>query len=253
MKNLSVDEFIELVNGQVFDVDKAYGVQCVDGIKKFVELVYGEADFNCGECGYAYGLFTNFDTNGCSKYFDKLNFENPQKGDWIIWNKDSKEAPKSHVAMYIEDENERIKVFGQSQNGIKEFNFASVSKEGILGILRPKIYITITPSKKETNYEIALKVINGDFGNGDERKQKLEASGYDYKEVQKEVNKILKEKKANDENEELLLLIKRTMRGDFGNGSNRERILGSNYKKVQDQINKNIKNKTTTWENIKLY
>ena len=34
MKNLSVDEFIELVNGQGFDVDKAYGVQCVDGIKK---------------------------------------------------------------------------------------------------------------------------------------------------------------------------------------------------------------------------
>lgn len=254
MKNISIDDFIKEVEGKAFDVDKAYGVQCVDGIKKFVEMIYGESNFNCGECGYAYGLYTNYGTNGCSKYFEKLSFDERQRGDWIIWNKDSKEAPKSHVAMFIDDENERVKVFGQNQNGVKEFNYASVSTDGILGVLRPKVYITITPSKKlEDINVIADKVINGDFGNGKERQEKLESLGYDYKEVQSVVNKKIKENKKNKDNEELLNLVKRTLRGDFGNGENRRRILANNYDKVQDQVNKNIKNNTTSWDNIRLY
>ena len=40
-------------------------------------------------------------------------------------------------------------------------------------------------------YLVALKVINGEWGNGEERKQRLQAAGYDYAEVQKAVNKIL--------------------------------------------------------------
>ena len=40
--------------------------------------------------------------------------------------------------------------------------------------------------------EIALEVIQGDWGNGATRKQKLTEAGYDYKEVQKIVNEMLK-------------------------------------------------------------
>lgn len=43
---------------------------------------------------------------------------------------------------------------------------------------------------KLTNEQIADKVIKGEYGNGDKRKEKLEAEGYDYKEIQK----IVKEK-----------------------------------------------------------
>lgn len=39
--------------------------------------------------------------------------------------------------------------------------------------------------------QVAKEVINGKWGNGDARKQKLEAAGYDYDAVQKEVNKQL--------------------------------------------------------------
>ena len=36
-----------------------------------------------------------------------------------------------------------------------------------------------------------MKVINGEYGNGEERKQKLEAEGYNYNEVQSKVNEII--------------------------------------------------------------
>jgi len=48
-----------------------------------------------------------------------------------------------------------------------------------------------TPTKKSVA-EIAKEVVNGNWGNGDERKKKLEAAGYNYSEVQKEVNKLIK-------------------------------------------------------------
>lgn len=47
-------------------------------------------------------------------------------------------------------------------------------------------------SSSSVNYAaIAKEVINGKWGNGAARKKKLEAAGYNYKKVQKEVNKLL--------------------------------------------------------------
>lgn len=40
-------------------------------------------------------------------------------------------------------------------------------------------------------YDLALEVIAGKWGNGDERKSKLESAGYNYQEVQNKVNDIL--------------------------------------------------------------
>lgn len=44
---------------------------------------------------------------------------------------------------------------------------------------------------KKTNSEIAKEVIDGKWGNGEERKNKLKEAGYDYKSVQSEVNRML--------------------------------------------------------------
>lgn len=48
------------------------------------------------------------------------------------------------------------------------------------------------PSAKKAVNTIAKEVIAGKWGNGDERKKKLAAAGYDYDEVQAAVNKLLK-------------------------------------------------------------
>lgn len=44
---------------------------------------------------------------------------------------------------------------------------------------------------KKTIDEVALEVIRGDWGNGDERVKRLTASGYNYNEVQKRVNQMI--------------------------------------------------------------
>lgn len=45
---------------------------------------------------------------------------------------------------------------------------------------------------KKSIHEVALEVIDGKYGKGDDRKRRLTLEGYDYKTVQAEVNRILK-------------------------------------------------------------
>lgn len=45
--------------------------------------------------------------------------------------------------------------------------------------------------KKHVSADIAQAVIRGDYGNGIERREKLEAAGYDFAQVQAEVNRVL--------------------------------------------------------------
>lgn len=55
-----------------------------------------------------------------------------------------------------------------------------------------KVYPADASSTKKSVDTIASEVIRGDWGNGDERKQKLTAAGYDYSAVQKRVNQLLR-------------------------------------------------------------
>lgn len=51
--------------------------------------------------------------------------------------------------------------------------------------------LKVTHTKK-TNIELAKEVIKGKWGNGSDRKKRLEQAGYNYSAVQKEVNKLVK-------------------------------------------------------------
>lgn len=51
----------------------------------------------------------------------------------------------------------------------------------------------------------------------------------------------------------LLLLVKMTIRGDFGNGEERKQKLGGRYQEVQRQVNLNYQHGTTSWDNIRIY
>ena len=48
------------------------------------------------------------------------------------------------------------------------------------------------PAPKKSVEEIAKEVIAGKWGNGADRKSRLTNAGYDYAEVQKRVNQLLK-------------------------------------------------------------
>ena len=54
-----------------------------------------------------------------------------------------------------------------------------------------KIKKKTNKTKKKSIDTIAKEVINGKWGNGDTRKKKLKAAGYDYAAVQKKVNELL--------------------------------------------------------------
>ena len=55
-----------------------------------------------------------------------------------------------------------------------------------------KVYPADAPGTKKSVDAIAREVIRGDWGNGDERKQKFTAAGYGYSAVQKKVNELLR-------------------------------------------------------------
>lgn len=70
-------------------------------------------------------------------------------------------------------------------NGISNPNIIHVGQ-------KIKIPATATTTTKKSNTEVAREVIQGKWGNGAARKQKLTAAGYDYSAVQAEVNRLLK-------------------------------------------------------------
>jgi len=103
--------------------------------------------------------------------------------------------------------------------------------------------------------ELARRVWTGEFGNGETRKQKL---GIRYNAVQSLVDRGIGKNTTSNPTPttpkvDILDLVRKTIRGDFGNGAARRKALGSNYDEVQRQVNLNYNNGTTRWDNIKLY
>ena len=102
-----------------------------------------------------------------------------------------------------------------------------------------------TPSPKKSNTEIAKEVIQGKWGNGAERKKRLENAGYDYAAVQKEVERLLAKqkkpaKKSVDE------VAREVIAGKWGNGAKRVYNLtkaGYNYVAVQKRVNEILQGK----------
>lgn len=92
---------------------------------------------------------------------------------------------------------------------------------------------TPTPAKK-TNEEIADEVLAGKWGNGDDRKNRLEAAGYDYNAIQEIVNRKAGVKKSNEE------IANEVVAGKWGNGDDRKNRLeaaGYNYDAIQAIVN----------------
>lgn len=98
------------------------------------------------------------------------------------------------------------------------------------------------PAKKDIN-TIAQEVIKGAWGNGDDRRRRLEAAGYNYTAVQNAVNAKLGAKSNTPTRRpgpSLDDVARAVIRGDYGNGEERRRRLtaaGYNYNAVQARVN----------------
>lgn len=80
--------------------------------------------------------------------------------------------------------------WGVGQDRIKQLTDAGYDAERI----QEKVNLALQGSQKKdtkTTDTLAYEVIQGDWGNGEERKERLEAAGYDYDTVQSRVNELI--------------------------------------------------------------
>lgn len=99
--------------------------------------------------------------------------------------------------------------------------------------LTPK---TVAPVTKPSSEEIAKEVIKGLWGNGAERKNRLNAAGYNYLEIQSIVNSMV----SKPTQKSTLEIAKEVIAGKWGNGQERKNRLtkaGYNYKEIQNKVN----------------
>lgn len=111
--------------------------------------------------------------------------------------------------------------------------------------LRKYDNILVSETPKKSVDDIAHEVINGKWGNGNERKLKLESAGYDYSEIQNRVNSLMG---ANVPVSQPVIdynaIARDVIRGKYGNGQTRKDALaraGYDYSKVQAEVNKILK------------
>lgn len=98
---------------------------------------------------------------------------------------------------------------------------------------------TQAPSK--TIDELAREVIQGMWGNGQDRKDRLTAAGYNYSEIQNRVNEMMGAATPTKSIDEL---AREVIAGKWGNGADRKNRLtaaGYNYSSVQARVNELLK------------
>ena len=123
----------------------------------------------------------------------------PKKGDWILYDwddtgkGDNKNSP-DHVGMVEKVKDGVITVIEGNKHDKVARRTIPVNGKNIRGFVTPHFDRIKAKVKLKSTAEIAKEVIRGEWGNGTERKKALTASGYDYDTIQKEVNRILKEK-----------------------------------------------------------
>lgn len=175
--------------GKAIDYDHAYGVQCVDGFKVLCQ--YLNIPVKATPNNWADGYWYYRNKLGYYKYFDYVIDKKYQNGDVVIWAKGSRSHPSSHIAMWYLG-----KEFGENQGGNRGFCLKSTDFSDSLGGLRPKVWANGTnkptnPLNQYTDDELAERVLEGYYGNGNERKKAL---GSRYEAVQKIVNEKLAKK-----------------------------------------------------------
>ena len=103
-------------------------------------------------------------------------------------------------------------------------------------------------SVKKTIEEVVNGVIVGKYGDGETRRQKVEAEGYSYSEVQSKVNSILGKSTSTTPKKSIEEVAKDVLAGKYGNGAARKQKIeaeGYDYNSVQTKVNALTKKNTS--------
>lgn len=123
-------------------------------------------------------------------------------------------------------------------------------------IYNPSVKEEVTPTPSSSDYEYIVK-------RGDTLSSIARRYNTTYQELARYnnianpnliyVNQVIKIPNVKKPSIDILELVKKTIRGDYGNDQARKNALGKYYDEVQHQVNLNYKYGTTNWNNIKLY
>ncbi|MGN0992876.1 MAG: LysM peptidoglycan-binding domain-containing protein [Bacilli bacterium] len=115
-------------------------------------------------------------------------------------------------------------------NGNLDTNYAYLDSFRIGDVIIPSKPEPIINNPTGTVLELAVGVMQGKYGNGEDRKNNL---GSRYNEVQDFINHIA--------SVSISTLVEETKAGKYGNGDTRKIVLGSRYNEVQNKINSDTK------------
>lgn len=163
----------------------------------------------------------------------------PRRGDIIMYNWDQGYQPNNggsdHIGVVVSVSGGTITVIEGNKSEAVGYRKIPVGWGYIRGYARPRYESGDSISAPEkTVDELAREVLQGKWGNGDERAVRLKNAGYSYDAVQKRVNELLSSGKSLDE------LAKEVINGKWGNGQdrvNRLKAAGYDYNAVQSKVN----------------
>lgn len=185
----------KMINSATSDT---FGFDCVNLIKGILWGWNGDKSKTYGGATYCTNGVPDVNANTLIKMCKDLSkdFTTIVEGE-LVWI-------EGHVGVYI-GKGKVVECSPKWENGV-QISYLGNIKEYAKGNNRtwllhgklPFVDYSTTVSKAETsvkksNSEIAREVIQGKWGVGAERKQRLTVSGYNYKSIQTLVNKMLKE------------------------------------------------------------
>lgn len=226
---------IEWLNGRDLDLPVYYDMEDANmqklGSNVLTEIAYAFCR-EIEQAGYWAGIYANL--NWYNNYLDTPKL----RKIFTLWI--------THVD-YTHDQmkyDKQYDMFQYSWQGKVDGIIANVDMDimyrDLVGDIQKSKNKVSTPVLK-SDEEIIKEVMEGKWGNGEERKKNLQNSGYDYTRIQSKINELYRNNANRKTNEEI---AKEVIRGDWGNGHVRQDRLtaaGYDYKIIQNIVNNMMK------------
>ncbi len=160
-----------------------------------------------------------------------------------FWNEKMSDLWYDNVSKWVAEYGDKVNDFNRTYDIWQHTSKGAI--DGINGnvdmnVMYNNIFSFEQAPSVKSNEQLADEVINGKWGNGADRKNRLTAAGYNYEAVQAIVNERLGKSSLKSLDE----IAREVVRGKWGNGSERvKRLIAAGYdaKAVQSRVNNLMK------------
>lgn len=156
-----------------------------------------------------------------------------------FWNEKMSDPWYDNVSKWVAEYGDKVNDFNRTYDIWQHTSKGAI--DGINGnvdmnVMYNNVFSFEQAPSVKSNEQLADEVINGKWGNGTDRKNRLTAAGYNYEAVQTIVNERLGKSNLKSLDE----IAREVVRGKWGNGSERvKRLTAAGYdaKAVQSRVN----------------